>query len=162
MKLLQVFALILLCGGMMGMAKKKPVVTVRFHTEANPRDTDTFTAPVQLQNPPRRSQISKIPDISENDVAAIFPFPAADGTAGCAFKLNNHGTMALDTLSIDRRGTSLVALINGRQVIDLQIDKRVSDGVITIPAGLAAAEIVLLEKKFPILGAGTEKKKKKR
>jgi hypothetical protein len=140
-------------------SKKAPDVTVRFHSEANPRDTDTFAVQVMLSNPPRQAFISKIPDISEKDIQAIYPFPAPDGSMGCAFKLDEHGRIALDSLSIEKRGQSVVATMNGRQVVDMQIDRRVSDGVITIQRGLTQEDIAALQKKFRIVG---EAKKRRR
>jgi len=35
---------------------------------------------------------------------------------------------------VAKKGTLLIASINGRQVADITIDQRVSDGVVTIPA----------------------------
>ena len=133
-------------------AKKKPGPSVRFYAEASERDTSTFAVPVMLQYPPRQAWVDKIPVINEHDIAAIYPFPADDGTMGCAFKLDEHGTLMLDTLSVEKRGTSVVAVVNGRQVIDMQIDRRVSDGVITVPHGLSPQDIALLTKKYKVLG----------
>ena len=134
-------------------AKKQPPLTVRFHVEGNAQDTDVFATPVTLQNPPRQAFVQKIPAISERDIQSIFPFEAGDGSLGCAFKLDDHGRIALDTLSVEKRSTSLVAVLNGRQVVDMIIDKRVSDGIISIPRGLTSLEINMLQKKYPILGA---------
>lgn len=141
------------------MAKKPPAVTVRFHSETNPNDTSVFGMEVQLSNPPRKAFVSKIPDISERDIAAIYPFPAADGTMGCAFKLDVHGSLALETLSRDKIGKVLVGVVNGRQVINMVIDKPVTDGIITIQNGLAPSEIALLQKEFSTLGQPSKKKR---
>lgn len=135
-------------------AKKRPEVTVRFFTETNPQDTNAFATPVTLRYPPRQVYIDKIAAISERDIVGIYPFPAADGTMGCAFKLDEHGRIGLDTLSVEKRGTSLVAVVNGRQVIDMQIDRRVSDGFVTIPNGLTPLEIAMLQKKYKVIGGG--------
>lgn len=143
-------------------AKKKPVVLVRFHAEANIRDTSTFAIPAQLTNPPREIHIEKVATISERDIEAIYPFRAPDGTMGCAFKLDNHGTFALVTLTTEKKGRAIVAAVNGRQVADMIIDRPVKDGIITIPRGLADAEIALLEQTHPILGRPVDPKKRKK
>lgn len=153
--LLPLLALLLIAA-----AKKDPKATVRFHTQANSADTASFSVKVQLQDPPREIFIQKIPFISENDVDAVYPFPAPDGSMGCAFKLNQHGTLELDTQSIMRKGTVIVAFVNGRQICDLLIDKRVSDGVLYIRSGLNGQEIASLQKRFPTLGDPKNKKKK--
>ncbi|MGC3991554.1 MAG: hypothetical protein QM796_18070 [Chthoniobacteraceae bacterium] len=142
-----------------GMAKKKLETTVRFFTEANEQDTERFAEPLILHNPPRQAFISRIPDISERDVVAIYPFQAADGTWGCAFKLDEHGKIALNTLSVERRGTSIVAFVNIRQVIDMKIDRIINDGIIVIQFGLTPEEVDLLKKRFRVLGETGKKKK---
>jgi hypothetical protein len=151
--LLPVVALLFVAAG-----KKQPELTVRFFAEANPKDTDTFATAVQLQYPPRKAFVQKIPVISERDVLAIYPFQASDGTMGCAFKLDNHGRIAIDSLSIEKRGSSLVAVVNERQVIDMLIDKRVSDGIITIPRGLTVQEAMMIQEKFNTIGQPDRRK----
>jgi hypothetical protein len=133
-------------------AAKKEDTTVRFHTETQQQDGQAFAMPVRLQHPARNAYVSKVPAISERDIVAIYPFQAKDGSWGCLFQLDAHGRIALDTLSIEKRGTSLVAAVNGRQVIDLQIDRRISDGLLTIPRGLTQEEIASLQKAFPLVG----------
>jgi hypothetical protein len=135
-----------------GAPNRKPKVTLRFHTEANALDGDAFASPILLQNPARQAHIAKIPEFSERNVVAIYPFPATDGSMGCAFKLDRQGQIALNALSIERRGSSLVAFVNGRQVIDMLIDRPVKDNVVTIQRGLAPEEIALLEQEFHIVG----------
>lgn len=142
-RLLPILALLLIAAG-----KKQPPVTVRFYTETNARDTSSFAVSVQLQYPPRKAFVSKIAAISERDVTEIYPFQAGDGSMGCAFKLDEHGTIALDTLSIEHRGASLIAVVNGRQIIDMLIDKHVTDGIAVIPRGLTPAEVLSLQKTF--------------
>jgi hypothetical protein len=51
----------------------------------------------------------------------------------------------------------VVAFVNGRQVIDLLIDKRVKDGIVSIPRGLSALDVARLHKTFPILGAANSR-----
>ena len=137
---------------LVAFAKKEPKATVRFHTEANKADTQQFAVPVELQDPPRTLYFQKIPFISEDDIMAVFPYQAADGTMGCAFKLNAHGTLELDTQSIMRRGSVIVAYINGRFITDLLMDKHVSDGRLDLPSGLTMEEITSLQKRFRTLG----------
>ena len=152
MKMFHRCSLLILAFALMGFAKKQPVVSVRFYTEANARDTDTFSTPVMLHNPPRQAFMQKVAVISEHNILAIYPFAAADGSMGCAFKLDELGRIQLDALSVDHRGSSIVAYISGRQIIDMTIDKRVADGIISIPSGLTQLDITRLEKEFKVLG----------
>jgi hypothetical protein len=151
------FILALLAFCFLGAAKKPPLA-VRFHCLANKQDGDPFTSKVMLGTPPRAVTIQKIPAISEKDIVAAYPYQAADGTWACAFKLDSHGTIGLDTLSIENRGSVVIAVVNGRVVTAIQIDRRVTDGIISIPTGLTPADIELVKKHFRILGSKSAKK----
>lgn len=158
--LLPVLLLSLFC---LGFGKKKPELTIRFYTETPEQDTSSFAAPLIMLNG-QPTHVDLVAALAERDILAIYPFTAADGTAGCALKLDAHGTIALDTLTVSKRGTLLIATINERQVADILIDARVTDGIITIPAGIRPAELEAMKKKFPILGQPSKKelKNKKR
>jgi hypothetical protein len=138
---------------LLGMAKKKPEVTIRFHLERTTRDGDVFTSPIVVGNPPRTIYIGKMPEISERDVKAIWPVAAPDGSSGCALKLDPQGRLRLSSVSTEFRGALLVAFVNGRKVGELLVDKPVQDGVITIPGGITPAEMELFRKKWPLVGA---------
>jgi len=152
MKNIRIFLFLLLALALAGFAEKMRRVSVTFHVETNARDTGAFAIPVKLKNPPRQTFIEKMPSITEQEIQAIYPFPANDGTMGCAFMLDDHGRVWLDTLSVEHLGRSLVAFVDGRQVSDVLIDKRVSDGIITIPYGLTNNDIASLKGKYPIIG----------
>src|SRR5205823_12140138 len=125
---------------------------LRLHAEANPRDTAVFAASVRAQFSGKDIAIERMPRISERDVVAFYPYSAGNGTYGALFQLDDHGRIALDALSIERRGSLLFALINGRPITELAIDKRVSDGKIYIASGLTAADIDLMKKDWRLIG----------
>jgi len=132
-------------------AASKPKLTIRFHTEANANSGPSFAVKATLPDASTLS-ISKIADISENDIVAVFPFPAEDGSMGCAFKLDNHGRISLASLSQEYRGSLLIGFVNARPVTAMLIDRKVFDGILTIPRGLTPNEIALIQKTFPTLG----------
>ena len=82
----------------------------------------------------------------------ILSLPAADKRYGALIQLDDHGRIALDSLSIERRGGLVFVFINGRPVTELQIDQRVSDGKIYIASGLTAADIALMKKDWRLIG----------
>jgi hypothetical protein len=131
MKTLGTFALCLLFAAPAGVAKQRHCI-FRVHAQANPQDTAVFSTSVRAQVSGKNVAIEKIPRISE--------------------QLDEHGRIALDTLSIERRGSLLFVLINGRPITELEIDKRVSDGKIYIPSGLSAADIGLMKKDWRLIG----------
>ena len=155
--------LLVLALGSFGFAKKQ-VITVRFHVEANARDGQPFAMPITFHNPERQGFMTQIPAVSERNVEAIFPFPAADGTSGCAFKLDNFGRTALEEMTISNRGTSVIAFVGTKtgthQVVDMVVDKVIRDGIISIPRGLTDLEIMALEMEFKNMKTGKKKSKK--
>ena len=132
--------------------------TLRVHVEANANDGATFPAPVRSQFSGKNMTIEKTPTISERDVVAFRPYPRPDGSYGVLFQLDDHGNLALDNLSIERRGTSLFIMVNGRPITELQIDRRVSDGKIYVPSGLNAADIELMRKDWRLIGERKSKR----
>jgi hypothetical protein len=152
----------LLALAFLGAAKKQPEITVRFHAEAKRLDGERFSSPVQLRHPPRQAYIERVPTISERHIKAIYPFEATDGTWGCAFQLDGSGRLALEVMSTDRRGSSLVPFMGTKlgavQLVDMQIDKIVSDGLVSIPYGLTRMQVEALEKAFPIIGQPKKKR----
>jgi hypothetical protein len=126
--------------------------TFRVHAEANPNDTAIFSSSIRALFSGKQVAIERMPRLSERDVVAFYPYPTADGSYGALFQLDDHGQLALDALSIERRGTLLFVLINGRAITELQIDRRVSDGRIYIASGLTKADIELMKKDWRLIG----------
>src|SRR6266550_4014109 len=124
----------------------------RVHAEANPQDTAAFSSSVRALFSGKQVAIERIPRLSERDVVAFYPYSASDGNYGALFELDEHGRLALDALSIERRGGLLFVLINGRSITELQIDRRVSDGRIYIASGLTKADIELMKKDWRLIG----------
>ena len=132
--------------------------TLRVHLEANANDGATFSAPVRSQFSGKNMTIEKIPTISEGDIAAFRPYSRPDGSYGVLFQLDDHGTLALDALSVERRGSFLFILVNGRPITELQIDRRVSDGKIYLPSGLSAGDIDLMRTDWRLIGDRKDKR----
>jgi hypothetical protein len=132
-------------------AKDRHVI-FRVHAEANPNDTATFSSSVRALFSGKQVAIERMPRLSERDVIAFYPLSAGDKNYGALFQLDEHGRLALDALSIERRGSLLFVLINGRAITELQIDRRVSDGRIYIPSGLTKADIDLMKKDWRLIG----------
>jgi len=142
-----VFAAALLCTG----GAKKPVVDLRIHGEGIAAEAPTFAFPATLLNG-RETYLSRMPLITQREVRSIYPFPAADGSEGVYLKLDNHGTGLLQQHTMERRGRTLVVLLNGRQVTNLLVDRPVTDGIVSIPRGLSPEDIALLRAAFPVIG----------
>jgi hypothetical protein len=125
--------------------------TLRVHVEANANDTAVFSSQSQFSG--RNVLIEKVAAISEHDVTAFYPYRATDGSYGALFQLGDHGRIALDALSIERRGKTVFVFVNGRPITELQVDQRVADGKLYLPAGLGADDIQSMQKTWRLIGA---------
>jgi len=159
---LPVLALVLLADPAQAAAKKQSAVAVRFYAEGGAEGGD-FSQPVELLNPKRQTFMQSMPLVTEREILSFYPFQARDGsdTFGASFRLDPHGTNLLSENTMSRRGSFILAYFNGRHVVDLYVDRAVTDGVITIPNGLSANDISLLEISFPHMGHEKEKPAKK-
>jgi hypothetical protein len=131
--------------------------TMRVHLQANPRDGSVFASPVTTPISGKNIFIEKVPALSEHDVAAFRLYRAEDASFGALLQLNDHGRLALDTLSVEHRGELLVVFLNGRAVTEMLIDRRVNDGRLYLPSGLTTADIALMSKEWPQIGAEEKK-----
>ncbi|MBV9008879.1 MAG: hypothetical protein JO354_06905 [Verrucomicrobia bacterium] len=126
--------------------------TFRVHAQANENDGDVFASPVTMPISGKQIFVEKIPVVSEHDVAAFRAMPAADGSFGALIELNEHGRLALEAVSTEHRGSTLLVLVNGRAVTELLVDRAVSDGRIYLPSGLARSDIEIMNKDWPQIG----------
>src|SRR5256885_17128082 len=152
-----IFASLILALFAVSVAGKDRHCIFRVHTEANPNDTAVFSSSVRALFSGKQVAIERMPRLSERDVVSFYPYPAADGNYGALFQLDEHGQLALDALSIEKRGSLLFVLINGRPITELQIDRRVSDGQIYIASGLTKADIDLMKKDWRLIGEKTKR-----
>ena len=132
---------------------KKPHCILRAHLEANPNDGAVFSTQLRSPVSGKNIVIEKTPTISERDVVAFRPYQVSDGSYGVLFHLSDHGKLALDTLSVERRGRFLYVFVNGRPAAELQIDRRISDGKLYIASGLTLADLALMRKDWPLAGS---------
>jgi hypothetical protein len=140
-------------------AKHQTQVVVRFYPQTGSQGGE-FSRPVTLKHSGKQVFMGTMPLINERDVISAQTFPAADGSFGAYFKLDSHGTNLVMQHTLSQRGTFLFAFFNGRDVIDLYVDRPVQDGIIAIPRGLTPEEVALIDQNFPEIGQEGKKPKK--
>jgi hypothetical protein len=144
--------LLVLCAvALPGFGKNRHCM-LRVHAQANPADTEVFSTSVRAQLSGKEVAIERVARLTESDVQAFYPYPLGKGQFGVLLQLDEHGRIALDALSVERRGGFLFVFINGRSITELQIDKRVADGQLYIPSGLTSADIELMKKDWRLIG----------
>ena len=134
----------------------QPPVSIRLYGEVKETDSDRFSTPITLKNPPKKVFISKVPIMTEKDIVTFFPFAAADGTIGCYFQLDAQGTNKLMQHTVEFRDGLVIAFVNAREAASMTVGKKITDGLLTIPSGFTPEEIVLLQTKYPTIGKEKE------
>ena len=142
---------------LVSVAAAKPHCTFRVHLPANENDGEVFAQPVRSLSG-KMVHIERTAWISENDVAAFYPYKSVDGVSyGALLQFDDHGRTILDTLSVEHRGAILYVFLNGRPLTELQIDRRNKDGKIYLASGLTEADIKSMHKDWKLFG-GRKKK----
>ena len=133
------------------------IIGAGIHGLSTAAEAPTFAFPSTLMNG-QPVFLQRMPLLSQREVKAVYPFPAADGSYGIYLKIDNHGSRLLEQQSLQRRGSTLVVMLNGRQVSNLIIDRPISDGIVSIPRGLSADDVEFLSTVFPVLGESKQKR----
>ncbi len=126
--------------------------TLRVHVEGNANDSEVFATTMRSAVTGKKIVMEKVPRISEQDVAAFYPYQGANGSYGVLLKLNDHGRLVLDTLSVERRGAYVYVFVNRRPVSEMQIDRRITDGQLYLASGLTQNDLALMGKDWRVLG----------
>ncbi len=134
--------------------------SVSFHMETESTDNPKMIFP-QTANGQTR-YFRRLPEIALKDVISFSPFPSeTGGDFGIVFKLKENAVRRLSAITNANQGRWMVAMINGRVVDGVLIDKQVDDGVVVIWKGATLADIALFDAELPRIGQEGAKKKKK-
>jgi hypothetical protein len=91
-------------------------------------------------------------------MVAFSPFPSTMGDDyGLIFRLKPNAATRLAAITAANQGRWLIAMLNGRVVDGVTIDKQVTDGAIVIWKGVSLADVDLLDKELPRAGAAKKK-----
>ncbi len=125
---------------LLGSGKRGDSVFITFHLEAEKEEYPKFAQAVKM--PDGQQYYFKLsPVLTDGNFLWYYPFLAEDGqTYGAAFKLDARGTNALSliTSSPENNGRLLATVIqplsekNPGQRKFLQIDKRITDGILVV------------------------------
>ena len=140
--------------------KKGDPSGISFHLQGDTTDNPKmiFTQATNGKVLPYR----RLPEIVTKDIASFSPFPSKDGDGyGIVLQLKpavKNRWSAVTASSIDRW---LVAMVNGRVVDAVLIDKQIDDGQIVIWKGIGEAEIAAFDEMVPRMGEEKPRGKKK-
>lgn len=152
MRLLFPIACLILCSLPATASGKKGEETgVSFHleTEAGGNPKMVFT---QLTAGKERD-FYRTPEITTKSVISFSPFPSEDeGTYGVVLQLDRRGANRLGAITAANPERWLLAMVNGRVVDAVLIDKQVADGMLVIWKGVTLQEVKAFDKVVPRLG----------
>ena len=141
-----------------GKADNKAVVSIHVETDG----TDNPKMIFQQDIGGRTRYFRRVPEISTKDVISYSPFPSeAGGDFGAVFKLRERAARRLSAITNANQGRWMIAMINGRAVDGVIIDKQIDDGVIVVWKGLNLADTAVLDDGMPRIGEEGGRKKKK-
>jgi hypothetical protein len=136
----------------------KNAAILRMHLPASPAATPIRRMPVTIRTPALTLEVDRLPVLSEADLDHVDLTGEGDNF-GIRLFFNTHGTIMLDTVSLNNRGQLLVIIINGVPVAAPQLRERIVDGVFDFTPDISREEA---EKIVKGLNASAEYIRKKK
>jgi hypothetical protein len=153
-------SLCLFAPGVHASGSKPEKTTLTFHLEVDQSEGSKFVFPQNVAGETR--YFSTSPSLGTDDIAAVQPFPEADGMSyGATVKLTQRGAGRLSALSGANVGRLLLVFINGRLVNALRVDQMINDGTIVVWSGISEQDVAALNKVFPRVGESAADWKKR-
>jgi len=146
-------AILSLCPGLTAQAggKKGEDSGISFHMQGDPSDNPKMI--FQQLNAGQQMVFRRVPDFTTKDIAAFNPFPSQDGQGfGAVLQLKPTAKNRLFAVTNANINRWMLAIVNGRKVDAVLIDKGVEDGHLVIWKGIGAAEIEAFDKEVPRIG----------
>jgi hypothetical protein len=146
-------AVLALCPGLSAHAggKKGEDSGISFHMQGDASDNPKMVFG-QLTNG-QQMVYRRVPEFTTKDVAAFNPFPSQDGEGyGAVLQLKPSAKNRLAAITNANLNRWMLAMVNGRKVDAVLIDKQVDDGMLVIWKGIGAAEIEAFDKQVPRIG----------
>jgi len=146
-------AVLSLCPGLTAQAggKKGENSGISFHIQGDPSDNPKMV--FQQNTGGRQVVYRRVPDFTTKDIAAFNPFPSQDGQGyGAVLQLKPAAKNRLAAITNANVNRWMLAIVNGRNIDAVLIDKEVTDGYLVIWKGIGAAEIDAFDKEVPRIG----------
>ena len=138
--------------------KKGETSGISFHVQAEETDNPKLVFPQETAG--KRVFYRRSPEVITKDIAAFNPFPSQDGEGfGVVLQLTPNAKSRFAAISNSSVNRWMVAMVNGRIVDAVIIDKEVNDGYLVIWKGIGAAEIDAFDQTVPRFGEKKPRKK---
>ncbi|TAE78807.1 MAG: hypothetical protein EAZ65_07265 [Verrucomicrobia bacterium] len=146
-------ALLALCPGFPALAggKKDGKSGISFHLQADPTDNPKMIF-AQMTNG-QQVFYRRSPEVMTKDISAFAPFDSEDGEGfGTLLQLKSPARNRLAATTNANVNRWLLAMVNGRVVDAVIIDKQIDDGQMVIWKGIGQSEIDAFDAQVPRIG----------
>ena len=130
--------------------KKPPKNALTFHMQGHATDNPKMIFPVPMGG--KQLHFKKSPLTFTKEIVAFTPFYAEDGTIGATFQFKPETKQRIAALTNQNRQKWLLAMLNGRPVDAVFIERPVTDGKLVIWQGMKQAEVVSFDYIIPHIG----------
>ena len=139
--------------------KKGETAGISFHLQADQTDNAKMIFPRETNG--QKLVYKRVPEIITKDIAGFAPFPSRDGEGyGAVLQLKSGAKNRWSAVTSTSVNRWVVAMVNGRIVDAVMIDKQIDDGVVVIWKGIGEAEITAFDQVVPRIGEAKPRGKK--
>lgn len=136
--------------GSFAMGKRPQENRLTFHIQGDESDGPKMVFPLQMGN--QKRFFTKSPLTFTKEIVSLKHFITEDGTYGAAFAFDKAAAGRIAALTTSNQDKWLVAMLNGRAVDAVFIDRPVNDGKLVVWRGIQQVEIIRFEYAMPITG----------
>ena len=136
------------------MGKKIQPNRLTFHLQGNKQDGPKRAFPLPVYG--KQVYFRRTPEIVTKDVIAFKPFPAKDGSFGATFFLSKVAKQRLAAITTKNQKSWFAAMLNGRPIDCVFVDRPVQDGKLVVWQGLSRSDIGRFVMKIPYPGDSKE------
>ena len=141
------------------MGKRPEKNRLTFHLQGDISDGPKMVFPLPMGN--KKRFFRKSPVTFTKEIVSLKHFITEDGTYGATFSFDKAATGRIAAITTSNQDKWLVAMLNGRPVDAVFIDKPIQDGKLVIWQGIKQVEIIRFEYAMPLTGETTKQWKER-
>ncbi len=132
---------------------------ISFHIQGGMQDGPRMVFPAMVRG--KRLFFQKTPIATAKNITSFKHFENPTGTFGATFSFDRQISKRITAFTTQHQKKWLVAMLNGRVVDSVIIDKPIRDGKLVVWDGIKLVEIVRFEYAFPLTGESREEWRKR-
>lgn len=138
-------------GSAIAGGKKEVATAISFHLQADSNENPKMVLPYVING--KQIFFRRLSEINSKDIESFNPFPSRDGQGyGLLLVLKPTAKGRIAALTAGNQQRWLAAIVNGRIVDIVMVERPVEDGQLVIWQGIGQGEIASLDKTLPRIG----------